>query len=778
MWDNLLAGVEAVRFLTDAELDPSVPADERTAPGYVRAAATLGDVAGFDAAFFGITPREAEVMDPQQRLFLETAWHALEHAGHVPEKTAGTIGIFAGEHNNTYREWSVSRRPDAVERLGAFQTMVASEKDYLATRAAHALDLTGPAISLNTACSTSLVAVVQAVHALRTRQCDVALAGGVTVLCPPNRGYFAQDGGMLSPDGHTRPFDAQAAGTVFGSGVGVVVLRRLADAVRDGDTIHAVIRGAAVNNDGGRKVSFSAPAVQGQAEVIARALAMAGVDPDAVGYVEAHGTATPVGDPVEVEALTQVFREKTDRKSFCILGSLKSNVGHLVAAAGVAGLIKATLALKHEVIPPTLHFQTPNPRIDWANSPFRVSAVAVPWPRGDRLRFAGVSSFGVGGTNAHVILEEAPLASPAPDDDRPQLLPLTARSAEGLAQAVANLAAHLQSSNHLLADVAWTLQVGRRDFAHRRFVVARTAAEAVDLLRQAQPAAAPLESAAPRVVVLFPGQGAQHPGMGHELYARSPVFREWIDRAANVLAESGVDLRELLFGADAERLGQTAHAQPALFAFGHALAKQWQAWGVEPALAVGHSVGEFVAACLAGVFSFEDGLRLISLRARLMQAQAAGVMLSVRRPADEVRGWLDDASAIASINAPSLCVVSGPEASITAVEARCEREGVACRRLHTSHAFHSPMMDAVIEPFLAAVRQVPLNPPRLPIVSTVTGELLTPAQATDPAYWAGHLRATVRFADAVRRAAESAVVFLECGPRNTLAVLARQQTSR
>lgn len=779
LWRNLIDGVESITLLRDDQLDPGIPAEERQTPGYVRAAALLDGADRFDAGFFGIPPREAELMDPQQRLFLETAWHALEQAGHIPDKESSRIGVFAGEHNNTYREWAVSRRPDLVHRLGAFQTMLVSEKDYLATRTAHALGLTGPALSLNTACSTSLVAVVQAVHALRTRQCDLALAGGVTVLWPQQRGYVAQEGAMLSPDGHCRPFDARAAGTVFGSGVGVVVLRRLDDAVREGNTIYAVIRGAAINNDGARKVGFAAPAVQGQAEVVAQALAMAGVGPEAISYLEAHGTATPLGDPVEVEALLQVFGNNTDRTRVCTLGSIKSNVGHLVSAAGVAGLIKTVLALQHERIPPTLHFEIGNPRIDWNSSPFRVSATAVPWPRGPQPRLAGVSSFGVGGTNAHVIVEEAPLAAPAPpEDERCHLLPLSARDAAALAQASTDLAAHLRANPQPLADVAWTLQVGRRDFAHRRFVVARNAAEAAEAL--ARPVqTAPLHAAAPRIAFLFPGQGAQHPGMGRDLYARETVFRTWIDRAAEVLCQDGgADLRDLLFTADADRLEQTIHAQPALFAFGYALARQWQAWGIEPALAIGHSVGEFVAASLAGVFSFEDGLRLVHCRARLMQQQPAGVMLSVRRSADEVRRWLSDDCALASSNAPSLCVVSGPESSVAVVERRCADLGVACRRLHTSHAFHSPLMDAAVEPFLAEVRRVPLHPPQLPIISTVTGAILTSEQAIDPAYWAGQLRATVRFADSLRQAAtDRTVLFLEVGPRTTLTVLARQQMS-
>lgn len=781
LWHNLCQGVESVTFFQDEELDPGIPDQQRRDPTYVKARGVLKNAECFDAAFFGITPREAELMDPQQRVFMETAWEALENVGYVPEQFRGSIGVYAGAHNNSYYPMALALRPDLIARLGEFQTMLANEKDYLATRTAYALNLNGPAISLNTACSTSLVAVVEAVHALLGRQCDIALAGGVAVTCPQNSGYLSQEGGMLSPDGHCRPFDAAANGTLFSNGVGIVVLKRLEDAMADGDTIHAVIRGAALNNDGNRKMSFTAPAVDGQAEVIAMAQAQAGVDPATISYVEAHGTGTPLGDPVEIEALTQAFREGTERKQYCAIGSLKSNLGHLVSAAGVAGLIKTAMSLEHEQLPPSLHLKTPNPRINWASSPFYVNDRLTPWPRQETPRRAAVSSFGVGGTNAHVVLEEAPAMPPAPkESSNEQLLVVSARNETALEEATRNLADYLSTAPASLADVSFTLQVGRRAFAQRRFLVARNNAEAAGLLRnpQARPVETfPCDASDPGVIFMFPGQGTQYAGMGRDLYQHENVFRTWFDRCAQTVEGLlGRDLRNVLFAEDERTLDQTRYAQPALFTIGYALAKLWQSWGVEPAAMLGHSVGEFVAACLAGVFSLEDGLRMVVRRAELMQAQPTGGMLSVRLPADKVAAWLDPTCAIASINGPSLCVVSGSEDSLRRIQKLCDRENVVYRRLRTSHAFHSPMMDAVVEPFAQVVRQVKLSRPRIPILSTVTGTWLTEAQATDPAYWSGHLRATVRFADAVAAVLkEPGKVLLEVGPRNTLATLARQQ---
>ena len=787
LWKNLCSGVESIRFFGPDELDPDLSPSLVRDPAYVRARGMIEGADRFDAAFFGISPREAAVMDPQQRIFLELSWAALEDAGYVPERVRGLVGVWAGTHNNSYFPNNVATRPDAIAHIGDFQAMVANEKDYVATRVAHRLDLTGPAVSVHTACSTSLVAVAQAFHALRTGQCDLAIAGGAAVTVPQASGYLYQEGGMLSADGHCRTFDEKAQGTIFSDGAGAVVLKRLSDAVRDGDHVYAVILGVGVNNDGGNKASFSAPSVDGQAAAIAMAQAQAGVSPRSISYVEAHGTATPLGDPIEVEALTRAFRLGTEDRGFCRIGSIKSNFGHLTAAAGVAGLIKGALALEHEQLPPSLHFERPNPAIPFAQSPFVVNAALTRWPRSEAPRRAGVSAFGVGGTNAHVVLEEAPPV-PASGPSAPRhLVAISARTPGALDEATRNLAAHLGARPELpLADVAYTLQVGRRAFPHRRFVVAADTAEAAALLASGDTARTVTRQAAPRpppVAFLFPGQGSQSVRMGEAFYRSEPVFRAVVDQCAALLQPRlGRDLRELLYPSEggeeaaAAALRETWITQPALFTIEYALAQLWLGWGVRPTAMAGHSVGEFVAACLAGVFSLEDALMLVAERGRLMQSMPPGTMLSVRLPAQQIEKRLSGSLGVASVNGPSLCVVAGPTPEVEALARTLEAEGVATRPLVTSHAFHSPMMDPAIEPFRRIVDGVKLSPPTLPIVSTVTGLPLSADQATDPGYWARHLREPVRFADAVRELWKGpARVMLEVGPRATLATLARQQ---
>ncbi len=785
-WRNLRDGVESISRFSDAELDAAVDPRLRADPQYVAARGTLRDVDQFDAGFFGLSPREAQIMDPQQRLFLELAWHALEHAGYVPERHDGPVGVFAGVYNNSYASTVLARRPDVVEQFGAFNAMLLNEKDYVATRTAHRLGLTGPALSIHTACSTSLVTICQAVMSLRAGQCDLALAGGVSLTVPTNSGHLYQEGGMLSPDGRTRPFDAAASGTVFSDGAAVLALKRLSDAVRDGDTIHAVVRGVGLNNDGAAKASFTAPSVDGQAAAVAMAHADAGVSPHEISYVEAHGTATPLGDPVEFAALSQVFGGRPADAGPCALGSVKGNVGHTVVAAGAAGVIKTALALAHECLPGTVHYTAPNPHLALERSPFRVQAEPRAWARGARPRMAGVSSFGVGGTNAHIVLGEAPL----PPSDGPsrgaQLLVLSARSEAALERATDDLVAHLRARpDACLADVAHTLRVGRRAFAHRRAVVASSPADAADAFAARDERRVHTRRSgggAPSVVFAFPGQGAQYPRMGAALYAGEPVYRAAFDRCAEgARAVLGRDLRELLFadGPDtAAVLRQTSVTQPALFATGYALAELWQSWGVRPWAMVGHSVGEFVAAAIAGVFSPEDGMRLVAERGRMMQQLPTGSMLSVRLGAAAVAPRLGAELAIASENGPALCVVAGPTEAVARLQAELDAEGVACRPLHTSHAFHSPMMEPAVAPFLDIVRGVALAAPTTPIVSSVTGTWLTPEQACDPRYWARHLRETVRFADAVRTVwSEPGALLLEVGPRATLSTLARQQVT-
>jgi amino acid adenylation domain-containing protein len=781
-WQLLDEGREAIRFFRPDELDAAIPASLKGDPQYVAARGVVDDIDLFDAGFFGINPREAELMDPQQRVFLEIAWECLERAGHVPEKTPGPIGVWCGMYNASYFQRHVLAHPQKVARVGEFQVMLANEKDYIATRTAHKLGLTGPAVSVHTACSTSLVAIAQAFDALRAGHCSLALAGGSSLTCPPMSGYLHQEGTMLSPDGHTRTFDAGAGGTVFSDGAAVVALKRLADAIADGNTIHAVILGVGINNDGADKASFTAPSVSGQAAVIASALDHAGIDARSISYVEAHGTATPLGDPVEVAALTQAFRRHTPEAGFCALGSLKSNTGHMVIAAGAAGVIKTALALTHERLPASINYRAPNPQIAFEGSPFVVQAERAAWPRSAVPRRAGVSSFGVGGTNAHVVLEEAPLPMPRPSEPGPQLLRLAARSPAALQAQCEQLASFLERQPDTdLADAAHTLDVGRREFAHRTYVVAASPAAAAAELRSAEGARArarALPAAEPAIVFAFPGQGAQYTGMGRELHATWPEFRSAYDEClAAVAKHTAFDPRAVFFGDDAERLAQTEVTQPATFCLGVALARAWQARGLQPAALVGHSIGEFAAAVIAGVMSLDDAAALVARRGALMQALPAGAMLSVRLPAAELVPLLPADVQLAADNGPAASVVAGPAAAIDAFALRMEARGTSVRRLVTSHAFHSAMMQPALPAFDAAVRAVQLAPPRLPIASTATGRWLADNEATDPAYWVRQLREPVRFAPAVAwlLAEVKAPLFLECGPRATLSALVRMQ---
>ncbi|PPA62160.1 beta-ketoacyl synthase N-terminal-like domain-containing protein [Micromonospora chalcea] len=789
-WANLTAGREGIARLSDEELradgvDPQVAALD----DYVPAKGVLADADRFDAGFFGYHPREAEVLDPQHRVFLECVWTALESAGHDPKTFDGRIGVFAGSSLNSYLLFNLLANEQAVDAAGSYQTLISSDKDFLATRVSYKLNLTGPSMTVQTACSTSLTAVHLAVQSLLNGECDLALAGGVSVSVPLRGGYRYEQGGILSPDGHCRPFDAQAQGTVAGNGVGVVVLRRLTDAHAAGDTVDAVILGTAVNNDGSLKVGYTAPSVDGQARVVAEALAVADVDPDSIGYVETHGTGTALGDPIEITALTRAYRKHTDRVGYCAIGSVKSNVGHLDAAAGVTSLIKAVLALRHEAIPATLHHTRANPELALPTSPFFVNTELRQWPRRETPRRAGVSSFGIGGSNVHVILQEAPAlaASAAAPPAAPavaRVLPLSARSAPALAAVAGRLADHLAAHPDLdLDDVAYTLAARRRAFEHRTAVTGRDSAELVAALRRAADAGTgtPAGRDAP-VAFLFPGQGAQYVGMTRGLYRSEPVFAAELDRCADLFAgHLGEDLRVPLFAADNETgdaalaLARTAVTQPVLFAVEYALARLWMSWGVRPAAMVGHSVGEYVAACLAGVFSLEDAVALVVTRGRLVQSTPAGSMLAVFLPEAEVTGRLTGGLCVAAVNSTGLCVVAGTTAEVDALAQRLTADGVACRRLRTSHAFHSPSMDAAVAPFVDAVRRVALRPPATPFVSNVTGAWITDEQATDPEYWGRHLRAPVRFADALDvLLADEELVLLEVGPGQTLRNFVRQ----
>ena len=783
-WRNLRDGVEGVSFFSDAELEAAgVDRMALADPSYVKAAADLDAVEMFDADFFGFTPREAEVMDPQQRLFLEQAWEALENAGYDSESYTGRIGVFAGVSSNSYLLDNLLPNRDALESVGQFQTMISNDRDFLATLVSYKLNLRGPSLTLQTACSTSLVAIHVATQSLLNHECDIAMAGGVSVRLPQKQGYFYQEGGILSPDGHCRAFDEQGRGTLSGSGVGVVVLKRLSEALRDRDTILAVIKGSAINNDGALKVGYTAPSVEGQAAVIEEALAMADVEPETISYVEAHGTATPLGDPVEVAALTRAFGARTERTGFCAIGSVKTNIGHLDAAAGVAGFIKTVLALVRKELPPNLHFRKANPQIDFAHSPFYVNDRLREWRASPRR--AGVSSFGIGGANAHVVLEEAPATEPAPAARPWRLLVVSARTATALDAATDNLAAYLKRNPDVsIGDVAYTLQTGRRKFAHRRAVICRDAEEAAKALADPYRLLTAVERRRKRpVAFIFSGQGAQYAQMGRDLYEAEPVFRAEMNSCAEILRPHlNGDLRDLLYGeaSTGERAGyqleQTAVTQPALFAVEWALARLLIAYGITPQAMLGHSIGEYVAACLAGVLSLEDALMLVAARGRLMQQLPAGAMLAVALSEADLKPLLERKPlAVAAVNAPSLCVVSGPADAIGALERELGGGIAGCRRLRTSHAFHSQMMDPIRERFLGIVKRVTLNAPAIPYLSNVTGRWISAAEATSPDYWADHLRQTVRFREGVEELlTEPELVLLEVGPGQTISATINQ----
>ncbi|GAB1543929.1 hypothetical protein NUACC21_66050 [Scytonema sp. NUACC21] len=786
-WQNLCNGVESITFFTDEELLSSgVAPSLLEKPNYVKAHGTIGDIAGFDSAFFGLSPLEAEVMDPQHRLLLECGWEALENAGYNTETYDGQIGVYAGVGFNQYLLKNLAKNHELLDSVSDFSIFIGNDKDFAPTRISYKLNLTGPSVNVNTACSTSLVAVHLACQGLLNYQCDMALAGSASIRVPQKAGYLYHTGDIFSPDGHCRAFDAQAQGTIDGSGLGIVVLKRLSDAIADGDCIHAVIKGSAINNDGSLKVGYTAPSVERQAAAIAEAQSIAGIEAKTVTYIEAHGTGTALGDPIEIAALTQVFRASSQNNHFCAIGSVKTNFGHLDTAAGIAGLIKTVLALKHKRLPPTLHFERPNPKIDLSNSPFYVNTNLLEWKTNGTPRRAGVSSFGIGGTNAHVVLEEAPTLEPSQESRPWQLLVISAQTSSALDIATASILEHFERYPNInLADVAFTLNHGRKAFKHRRALVCQTLQEAATALKTQDPQrvfSAVRESEKRPVVFMFPGQGSQYVNMGWEIYQNEPIFRHYIEQCSEILnSQFGWNLCNILYpppeqeGAAAEKLKQTAITQPALFAVEYALAQLWMQWGVHPHATIGHSVGEYVAACLAGVFSLPEALVLVAKRGQLMQQLPPGTMLSVPLPAKEVEPFLSESLSLAAINGPSLCVVSGTLSAVEALQKHLAQQRVECHRLHTSHAFHSIMMEPILTLFRQQINKITLHPPQIPYVSNLTGNWVTAAEVTDPEYWVRHLRQTVQFADGLQQLCQgSEQIMLEVGPGHTLSTLTKE----
>ncbi len=788
-WENLRNGVESIQRISDEDLLASGEAPHLLKhPDYVPFTAPLDGFDRFDAEFFGLSPKEAAIMDPQHRQLLEIAWEALENAGHPPERFPGPIGVFAGCGMGSYFYFNVCSNPDLVDDVGMFLLRhTGNDKDFLSTRISHVLDLKGPSVNIQTACSTSLVATHYAVQALLTGECDMALAGGATIELPQNRGYIYKEGEVLSPDGQCHAFDHRAQGTVFGSGAGIVVLRRLQDAIDDGDHIWSVIRGTAINNDGAAKAGYLAPSVDGQAAAVAEAHIMADVTADTIDYIECHGTGTYLGDPIEVAALSKAFAETTQESQFCRLGSVKTNIGHLDTAAGVASLIKASLSLHHRQIPPSLGYEKPNPAIDFGNSPFRVNDSLTDWvPRGGPRR-AGVNSLGVGGTNAHAILQEAPPRQDSEPSDWPfQMLILSARGKKALDSGAQNLAAFLRKHTEQdLADVAWTLKHGRREFEKRRVVVAETHEQAADLLEENDPRRVfthTVISDNPDQVFMFPGGGSQYAGMARDLYETEPVFADWMDKGLEILQPKlDYDIRRVwlperdqIAEAD-EQLKKPSVQLPLIMITEYALAQLWMSWGVRPSALVGHSMGENTAACVAGVMSFEDCIGLVHLRGKLFDTVPEGGMLSVPLTAADLQPLLGDDLDLGAVNAPNLTVATGPQAALDDLQHRLAKLDVDCQRIPIDIAAHSRMLEPILDEFGAYLRSITLNPPEIPFPSNRSGTWITTAEATDPEYWVRHLRGTVLFADCIGTLAETSErIFIEVGPGKALTSLTGQ----
>lgn len=786
LWGVLKDGKETISFFTAEELDKAIPEALRNDPLYVKARGVVPSAKEFDARFFGLNPKLAQAMDPQQRLFLEIAWEVLEQSGHLPKHFDGSIGVYAGTGTNTYYKNNVLPNKELLNQVGHLQANTVNEKDYIASRTAYHLNLKGPAVSVHSACSTSLLAIAEAVEAIRNGQCDIALAGGSSLTAPINSGHLYQEGSMLSSDGHCRSFDAEGKGTVFSDGAGVILLKNLEDAKKDGDFIYGLIKGVGINNDGGGKGSFTAPSVEGQADAISRALDDAQISPDEISYLEAHGTATPLGDPIEMEGLHMAFGAQ-DKKGYCALGSIKSNMGHLTAAAGVAGLIKTILAMNNRQIPASLGFSKPNPAIDFENSPFFVNAELRQWDVDQDSRKAGISSFGVGGTNVHVVVEEYVMEAKNTDPGRPlQLLPWSAKTETSLETYGDKLGTYLISNASLsLADISYSLKTTRDSFAHRQFVLSNSTKEASEKLLKDEKSKlnrSILKVVPSEVAFMFPGQGAQYLQMGKALYEHEIVFREAVDNCSDLLVKDlKEDIRKIIFpetnSTEAEeKLKDTRFTQPALFVIEYALAQLWMSWGITPTLICGHSIGEFVGAHLAGIFNLEDALHLIAVRGRLVSELPGGSMLSIRMTAEEITKILPESLSMAAINSDRLCVVSGDDKDIGEFIQIIKKEGIPHVLLATSHAFHSTMMDPVLDTFKHEVKKTALRAPNLPVISTVTGKKLSDSDAIDPEYWTNHLRATVRFSDAMDTILKlDDIILLEVGPGKSLTTLARQK---
>ncbi len=787
-WENLRTGTESISLFTKEEmLEAGFSPEIVNHPNFVAAKGIMENAEMFDANFFGISPREAELMDPQHRVLMECAWSAMEDAGYIPDQYPGRIAVFTSAGMNTYLPFNLMSNPELLEQVGGFELSIYNDKDFVPTRIAYSMNIKGPAIDIGTACSSSLVSTHIACQQLLTYQADMTIVGGITIHLPQKMGHIHEPGAAYSPDNHCRPFDSTPSGLIDGNGAAVIILKRLEDALKDGDKIHALIKGSAINNDGSDKVGYSAPSVNGQAEVILEAQAVADIDPSTISYIEAHGTSTPLGDPIEVAGLTQAFRVHTDKTGFCGLGSVKSNIGHVDKAAGLAGLVKTTLALEHELIPPSLNWKQPNPKLQIEKTPFYVVDKPTEWKRSNQPRRAGISSFGVGGTNAHAILEEPPILKSTPSPRAKQIITLSAKTKQSLEDYIHNLSSHLSKNPNLdLADVANTLARGRKAFSQKLAITCSDIDEAIELLKSEKPSE---EKYSLEPIFMFTGQGSQYAGMGEALYRQEQAFKDAIDQCAEILDPLlGLDIRTILFPVDSEkdianrRMQETSITQPCLFSIEYAVAKLWMHFGITPSAMIGHSLGEYVAACLAGVFSLENALKLVIKRSQLMQEMLPGSMLSTPLPSQSIREdfkRLNLNLEIAAENSADLCVASGPTDLITQYQADLESRGIGCQILKTSHAFHSSMMEPMLTSFEKELSDVQLQEPSIPFISNLTGTWITKKEAVTPQYWCAHLRNSVLFSQGIKSLVNAIEhpLFIEVGPGKTLSQLTQLNLS-
>ena len=782
-WENLKNAKENIMFFSKKELiEAGIDQDLIEDPCYVRAQGVVKNIKGFDAKFFAYTPREAENMDPQHRMFLECAWEVLENAGYGSKISPKNIGIYAGTGENNYLFKHIIPSLEGYDAINNYQLMINNSKDFLCTRVAYKLNLTGPALTIQTACSTSLVAIHQACIALQAEECEMALAGGVSLGVLEKSGYLYQPGMILSPDGKCRAFDVKAEGTVVGQGAGIVALKLLEKAIEDGDNIYAVIKGSAINNDGNEKIGFTAPSVGQQAEVIRLAHKKAGITADTVTYVEAHGTGTVLGDPIEIAGLTEAFNTK--KQHFCAIGSVKTNIGHLDAAAGVAGLIKVVLSLYHKTLVPTLHYKQANPNINFAKSPFFVNTELKHWESGSFPRRAGVTSLGVGGTNAHILLEEAPIFNSIPKTRNYQLLCLSANTKFSLNKTTENFISYLHKNiKNNLEDIAYTLHIGREKFKYSKFITCRNNQEALSKLEQ--DGLREFEQSLDRTIIFaFPGQGSQYINMGQNLYKTEPIFKLYIDKCLSIVKEIlPYPITEQDILGLTEKINQTSVTQPALFIIEYSLAQYLIELGVKPDAMIGHSIGEYVAACIGGVFSLESALRLVITRGQLLQSLPNGKMLAVSLAQNQIKEYIETYKIdIAAINSHDSCIISGSDEVINTLSDIFSAKKIAHKYLHTSHAFHSQMLDPILDSYRLEVSKVKLKPNNIPFISNLTGDWVEDKQVVNPDYWVKHLRSTVLFAKGLNCIFENNDLYnsliLEIGPSQVLTSIIKQCQSK